>query len=85
MKKLFRYHRGSLADSLETTIEVSGLYELRQTLAQELPYVHNIRIMRTKIPDDRLPAEWGGYSHYVLADFDGYFGQCIGMSNFYEE
>lgn len=85
MKKLFRYHRGSLADSLATTIEVMGLYELKQILAKEPPYVHNVRIWRTRIPDDRLPDEWNGVCHYVVADFDGYTGQCIGMCNFYED
>lgn len=85
MRRLFRFHRGGLAESLETTIEVKGLYELKQILAKELPYVHNVRIRRTWIPDDRLPEEWNGGCHYVVADFDGYIGQCIGMCNFYEE
>lgn len=85
MKKLFRYHRGLLADSLATTIEVMGLYELKQILAKELPYVHNVRIHRKWMPDDRLPEEWSGGCRYVVADFDGFIGQCIGMCNFYEE
>lgn len=85
MKKLFRYHRGSLADSLATTIEVKGLYELKQILAKKLPYVYNVRIHRTWLSDDRLPEEWNGGCHYVVVDFDGYTGQCIGMCNFYEE
>lgn len=85
MKKLFRFHRGGLTESLATTIEVTGLYESKQILAKELPYVHNVRIHRTWLSDDRLPEEWYGGCHYVVADFDGYTGQCIGMCNFYEE
>jgi hypothetical protein len=85
MSKLFRFHRGSLAESLETTIEVSGIHDLRRILAVEMPYVHNVRISLASDKDDRLPAEWGGYSRYVLADFDGFSGQCIGMCNFYDD
>lgn len=85
MRKLFRFHRGSLAESLQTTIDVIDLYELRQMLAEVLPYAHNVRISRVENRDDRLPAAWGSVSRYVLADFDGYSGQCVGMCNFYEE
>lgn len=85
MKKLFRYHRGGLAESIETTIEVSGLYDLKGILASSMPYIHNVRISLVADKDDRLPPEWGGYSRYVLADFDGFSGQCIGMCNFYED
>ena len=85
MKKLFRYHRGSLADSLATTFEVNGLMHLKMLLAQELPFAHNVRISLAADRDERLPDEWGGYSRYVLADFNGYSGQCIGMCNFYED
>lgn len=85
MKKLFRYHRSMLAESLETTIEVNGLIHLKMILAKEMPFAHNIRISLASDRDERLPREWGGYSRYVLADFDGYSGQCIGMCNFYED
>lgn len=88
MKKLFRYHRGSLSDSLATTLEVHGIDEIRKivnscTLCSG--YFNNIRIEREPHADSRLPKEWGGISYYVVADFDGYIGQCIGMCNFYEE
>lgn len=90
MKKLFRFHRGLLADSLATTIEVSGLAELTEKVNAYWndfapDYLSNIRIDPTPHEDSRLPEEWGGVSYYVVADFDGYEGQCIGMSNFYEE
>lgn len=85
MKKIFRYHRDSLADSLATTIEVMGLYELKQILAKELPYVHNVRIWHTRMFDNRLPEEWNGSYYTVLGDYNGFIGCCIGMCNFYEE
>lgn len=89
MKKLFRFHRGLLADSLATTIEVSGLAELVEKVKEEWDfapnYLSNICIDPTPHKDSRLPEEWCGVSYYVVADFEGYKGQCIGMSNFYEE
>lgn len=86
-KKLFRFHRGLLADSLATTIEVMGLTHLIKEINAVYPKGHlrNIRIKNEPINDFRLPEEWNGVSYYVVADFDGYEGQCIGMSNFYEE
>lgn len=85
MKKIFRYHRGSLADSLATAIEVSCIADLRHILAKEMPWAHNVCIDPRVIEDKRLPNEWNGVCYYVVADFDGYRGQCIGMCNFYEE
>lgn len=90
MKKLFRFNRGLLDESLATTTEVSGLEELREKVADcvawaDRNYFKNIRIKNEVYNDPRLPAEWGGISYYVIADFDGYTGQCIGACNFYEE
>lgn len=90
MKKLFRHHRGLLSYSLATTIEVAGLADLQKQLQAHWDsfapgYISNIRIKDKPCQDPRLPREWGGVSYYVVADFDGYTGQCIGMSNFYEE
>jgi len=77
-----------LADSLSTTIEVSGLAELIEKVNAEWDfapnYLSNIRIDSKPHKDSRLPEEWGRVSYYVVADFDDYKGQCIGMSNFYE-
>lgn len=91
MTKLFRFHRGLLADSLSTTIEVSGLCDLVEKINAEYDsfapsgYLQNIHIDPTPLKDNRLPKEWNGVSYYVVADFEGYKHQCIGMSNFYEE
>lgn len=89
MKKLFRFHRGLLKESLATTTEVSGLAELREKIADSVAwanrnYFKNIRIKNEVHNDPRLPTEWGGVSYYVLADFDDGTG-CVGMCNFYEE
>ena len=65
--------------------EVSGLDEMERVIKDELHVVSNIHISRTKFNDTRTPSEWGGVTHYVLADFDDYESQCIGMCNFYEE
>lgn len=90
MKKLFRFHRGSLADSLATAIEVNGVADLVEKVQADWDavspgYIRNIRIKNKQYKDNRLPKEWNGVSYYVVADFEGYKGQCIGMSNFYEE
>lgn len=81
---------GLLSDSLATTIEVAGLADLQKRLQAHWDsfapgYISNIRIKDNPYQDPRLPREWGGVSYYVVADFGGYTGQCIGMSNFYEE
>lgn len=90
MKKLFRFHKGTLSESLATTINVSGLTEIRERIADSIAwsdasFFKNIRIQNQAHSDPRLPAEWGGISYYILADFDGCTGQCVGMCNFYEE
>lgn len=84
MRKLFRYHRGGLAESLETTIEVTGLADLRHILSVSWPSLRNVRISPREMIDPRLPSGWRQVSYYVIADFDGYEGQCVGMTNFYE-
>ena len=88
--KLYRESRQLLFDSLETTVEVKNLEEIRNLIQNHwnkihLGYLNNIRIKKECIFDDRLPPEWNGISFYVIADFPDYKGQCIGYCNFYEE
>lgn len=90
MKKLFRFHKGTLSESLATTINVSGLPEIREKIADSIAWADasffkNIRIQNQAHSDPRLPPEWNEVSYYVIADFDGHAGQCIGMCNFYEK
>ena len=91
--RVFRHHRGSLAESLATTIEVKDLADMQRKILEywashamfyNISYCSNIRIENKPVKDDRLPPEWNGVSYYVIADFaDGGSG-CIGMCNFYE-
>lgn len=84
-KKLFRLHKRLLEDSLETTIEVKSLSDIIEFLKEEMPWAKNIKIKDYKLTDRRLPPEWGITTYYVVADFEGYTEQCIGMCNFYED
>lgn len=87
-RKVFRFHRGTLTDSLATTVQVSGLDDIKKTITEveKYPegYLSNIHIKDTLITDSRLPEEWGGQQYFVVADFNGFIAQCIGMCNFYE-
>ncbi len=47
MKKLFRFHRGSLAESLDTTIEVSGFAEVLEKVMETYgDSISNIKIKK---------------------------------------
>lgn len=81
---LFRSHRGGLSESLSTTVEVKGLTDLIEHIKKEMPWAENVKILGEKVKDNRLPPEWNNTSYYVVADFDGYKEQCIGMTNFFE-
>lgn len=83
--KLFRFHRGGLLESLETTIEVEGLLDLVQYIHDTFENVENVLILKRPIKDTRLPPKWNNISYYVVADFENLKGQCIGMTNFFEE
>ena len=87
--KVFREHRGGLAESLETTIECpNGLEDIKRHFEGNdflKHYLSDIQITRTLIPDDRLPAVWKGGSYNVIGKFpdcDGYV--VIGQCNFKE-
>ena len=93
MKKYFRFHRGSFAESMTTMTEVDGLEDIKRVVQEEcnsmaLPIaVTNIRISKSRWNDTRVPDAWGDSTYYVLADMDEYKAKskCIGMCNFYEE
>ena len=86
METLFRFHRGLLSDSLETTTFVTGLPAIKAYISECDPVLYhsirNIRIKPEPYMDERLPKEWGSIEYMVVADFDGYKGQCIGYTNF---
>lgn len=84
-KRQFRFHRGSLADSLTTTITVDGVEDMRQKILDSGNYhgLSNIRIEDTFIDDTRLPSSWYGGEYRVVADMNG-SKVCIGFTNFTE-
>ena len=88
-KKYFRHHRELFTDSMETMVEVGGIADIRRIVEESTltkGYFKNIRIDGEGVRDDRcIPYGWGDTVYLVLADFDGYEGQCIGMANFSEE
>lgn len=86
--KVFREHRGGLAESLETTIECpNGLSDIKAHYKDSIlrHFIKDMYIQENAIPDDRLPYVWGGKSYNVIArsienDSEFVIGQC----NFYE-
>lgn len=88
MKRLYRQHRGSLASSLSTTIEVNNLkdildYEndLIYKTFNYKNYYSNISISFIGDDSARCGNDWKE-TYYVLVDFMGEKQQCIGMCNF---
>lgn len=86
MKKYFRFHRGIFADSMNTMVEVNGLSDIINLVNHPDGLFKNIHIDKEGIRDERCLGygQWGVMTYHVLADFDGYENQCIGMCNFYE-
>lgn len=84
-RRLFRWHRFGLSESLDSTVEVHSLSQMISFILKDFPadnYLHNIRISTDHLNDsDRCGKEWEE-RHYVLADFEEYTGQCIGYCNF---
>lgn len=80
--KLFREHRGGLAESLATTIECpKGRKSIVKHYAYDARLV-DILIDPKPIRDDRLPKEWKGVSFYVYGLYSDDSRAVIGMSNF---
>jgi hypothetical protein len=78
-KKLMRFHRGSLKESLATTIEVSGFDELKSIVISKYGS-HKVEIYPKVITDTRQPEWWGELCFHIIAD-----DCCVGFSNFFEE
>lgn len=80
--KLFREHRGGLAESLATTIECpKGRKSIVEHYAFDTRIV-DVLIDPKPIRDDRLPKEWKGVSFYVYGLYSDDSRIVIGMSNF---
>ena len=85
-KRFFREHRGQYVDSMATMKEVRTVDDIVRHYDNDplvKGYYRNIRIDATTRRDHRNPQdEWGKDTYMILADFDGYTGQCIGYANF---
>lgn len=80
--KLFREHRGGLAESLATTIACpKGVRSIVEHYAFDA-YLVDVFIDPKPIPDERLPKEWKGVSFYVYGLYSDDSRAVIGMSNF---
>jgi hypothetical protein len=83
MRKLFRHHRGGLAESLATTVEVNDFADVERIVKEEWGnYCSNVNTVFAGDDSDRINEEWKE-TYYVVADFKGgHKQQCIGMCNF---
>lgn len=81
-EKYFRYHRGSLSDSIETMTPVHSMDDVKALVNEMCPYYFKNLHIGDKFTDPRCPQEWGKVSYFVLADFDGYTNQCVGYVNY---
>lgn len=82
MRKYFRYHRGTLSDSMDTMREVHSMDDVKKLVNELIPdYFSNIHI-GDKFTDPRCPNKWGEVSYFVFADFDGHTDQCVGYVNY---
>lgn len=84
MRKLFRHHRGGLAESLATMVEVSCFEDVERIVKEEWgDYFSNLCTMYVGDDSLRIDEEWKE-TYYVVADLKhGYFKQqCIGFCNF---
>ena len=69
----FRFHRGTLAESMETVVEIKNFHELQKLLYKTFPECDGQAItLNHACYDDRI--NWDTY--YVCLD-----GKCIGMSD----
>ena len=91
MRKLFRWHRGSLEDSLATTIEVESFDEIEDIITnksseQGIPngYFSNIRTKFIADDSARCGEEWKS-TYYVIADTTRDKDCAVGMCNFAKE
>lgn len=88
-RRYFRHHRHLFADSMATMVEVGDIGDIRRIVEQDAllkGYYRNVRIVGEGLRDERcVPYGWGDKEYHVVADFDGYTGQCIGWANFRED
>lgn len=86
MRKLFRHHRGGLAESLATTVEVNNFADIEKIIDEVWgDFCSNLNTEYIADDSRRAGEDWKA-TYYVLADFKGGSRQqCIGMCNFPKE
>ena len=91
MRKLFRWHRGSLEESLATTVEVQSFEEIEKLVTelstfQGIPagYYKNVRTKFVADDSARCGEEWKT-TYYVIADCCQFKDGAVGMCNFSKE
>lgn len=66
MKQLFRFHKGGLQESLNTTIEVKDFFDLTKIVRHELDDNYAcVSISKDPIIDTRLPNDWNNAEYMV--------------------
>lgn len=85
MEKLYRHHRGALAESLATVIVVNDFSDIEKVIKETWGnYCSNLKTVYAGDDSYRAGEQWKA-TYYVVADFqDGGHG-CIGMCNFPKE
>jgi hypothetical protein len=86
MKKLFRWHRGGLEESLATMVEVQSFEDIERKIDVEwnnlIPnYFTNINTSFCGDDSERLGEDWKE-TYYVVADCKEGKGCAIGFCNF---
>lgn len=90
MRKLFRWHRGGLAESLATTVEVHDFSDIELMVTGEndqgfpAGYFSNARTSYAGDDSARCGEEWKA-TYYVVADCQAHESAVLGMCNFSEE
>ena len=86
MRKLFRHHRGGLAESLATAVEVNDFADIEKIIQKEWgDCCSNPNTEYVGDDSHRAGEDWKT-TYYVLVDFKGgHKQQCIGMCNFPKE
>lgn len=91
MRKLFRWHRGGLEESLATVVEVQSFDDIERIVtelssSQGIPagFFSNVRTEYVTDDSSRCGEEWSS-TYYVVADCRQFKGGVVGMCNFPKE
>lgn len=90
MKKLFRWHRGGLDESLATTVEVGSFADIERMITGEndqgfpAGYFSNVRAKYAGADSARCGKDWES-TYYVVADCQAHESTVLGMCNFSEK